>query len=170
MDEQKTPLQGEENKSNIEINIDFAPVDDLKATTVCCCCMQSFYVEWPAACGVQGSISCICIEYQMSMKCLQFLQENRTCMQSYQYLHCIDMTKDFICLDTANQFIMCFCIKGASKLWCGFDELKPCAGKGNCLCCDLRCALPPSQETVAFGFACCGKPLYPADYVGGSMH
>mmetsp|Transcript_31499 Transcript_31499/g.76857 ORF Transcript_31499/g.76857 Transcript_31499/m.76857 type:complete len:177 (-) Transcript_31499:453-983(-) len=163
--EEKKP---EKKDGGIEVN--FAPVDQLKASTVCCCCMQSFFTTWPDMCGVQQEIQCICCETQLSMKCLQFLEETRTCSQSKAESKCIDLTTgEFVCLESASQFTMCFCLTGAFTQWCGFKDLRPCAAKGNCLCCDVRCGIPPSDETVPFGIAICGKALHPKDYKGGSM-
>mmetsp|Transcript_43218 Transcript_43218/g.69626 ORF Transcript_43218/g.69626 Transcript_43218/m.69626 type:complete len:176 (-) Transcript_43218:316-843(-) len=171
--EEKQPLQPSATQ-DFSIDIEFAPVEELKASTVCCCCMQSFYTSWPGCCGVQGSCSFYICQEQISMKCLQTGPETRTCIQRNSYLKCIDMTKGpYICIDGAHKFILCFCAQGIEKFWCGGctdeDPVKPCEGKGNCLCIDLRCALPPSSDMVTCGFACCGAPIYPKDYSGGSM-
>eukprot|EP00466_Bigelowiella_natans_P018822 jgi/Bigna1/90746/estExt_fgenesh1_pg.C_780051 len=153
-----------------EVVIEFAPVEELKASTVCCCCMQSFFTTWPAMCGLQQECQCICIEAQTSMKCLQFDKENQACTKATSVSSCLDNSgPEFICHDSGNQFTCCFCLKGASTMWCGFKDLKPCAMKGNCLCCDCRAAIPPSAETVPFGIAICGTALHPKDYKGGSM-
>mmetsp|Transcript_22117 Transcript_22117/g.35579 ORF Transcript_22117/g.35579 Transcript_22117/m.35579 type:complete len:182 (-) Transcript_22117:188-733(-) len=153
------------------VQIEFAPVEELKASTVCCCCMQSFYTSWPAMCGVQQEIQCICCESQTSCKCLQHgVAENRVCSRSKSFSTCIDTSmEEFICLESGSEFVLCFCLKGASTLWCGFKDLRPCAGKGNVLCCDCRFGIPPGDETVPFGIAICGKALHPKDYKGGSM-
>ncbi|GAB5361377.1 hypothetical protein AAMO2058_000708400 [Amorphochlora amoebiformis] len=155
---------------DIKLAVEFAPVDKLKLTTVCCCIAQSFFLEWPDLCGVQQEVQCICFETAVSLKCLQFGDATKTCSKSVSLSKCIDLTSgDFVCLESKYKFIYCFCITGAVTQWCGFDNLKPCATKGNCLCCDFRCGLPPSDETVPFGIACCGFPLYPKDYKFGSM-
>merc|ERR1711924_160741 len=62
-----------------------------------------------------------------------------------------------------------FCIKGAAKEGCRCDDTVKYAliSKSQSLCCDYRCALPPSEEAgVAFGISCCGIKL--AGSPGGS--
>merc|ERR1711998_407353 len=61
--------------------------------------------------------------------------------------------------EAAGEVIACFCIKGASKAWCGVSDCDPFYTQGNSLCIDNRCALPPSDETVPLGIACCGMQL-----------
>eukprot|EP00466_Bigelowiella_natans_P019534 jgi/Bigna1/144431/aug1.87_g19139 len=122
------------------VQIEFAPVEELKASTTSCKCLQH---------GVA---------------------ENRVCSRSKSFSTCIDTSmEEFICLESGSEFVLCFCLKGVSTLWCGFKDLRPCAGKGNVLCCDCRFGIPPGDETVPFGIAICGKALHPKDYKGGSM-
>merc|ERR1711998_8333 len=82
---------------------------------------------------------------------------------------CLDYTGggEMIVEESACQFIACCCITGAGKRWCGIKDFAPLYIKRQDLCCDQRCACPPSPATVPAGISICGFHLW--GECGGSL-
>ncbi|GAB5367616.1 hypothetical protein AAMO2058_001245900 [Amorphochlora amoebiformis] len=172
MADTKTDPSAEQPKIDISIKIAFAPQEELLAPTLCCCYGLSWYLSYPACCGIQQECICLCMEFGASIKCFQFgVKQATTCIQATSHSKCLDLTTDkFVCLDVQEQFSMCFCITGARVCKCDFDNVKMYLScKGNSLCCDQRCSIPPNDEVVPFGIACCGFPIHPKDVKYGTM-
>jgi len=153
------------------VQIDTPDEGLLKATTHCCCCMQSFFVEMPACLGANGEGSCIWCGNAGSFGCCQCTDEHKACGQELALFQCCDYRKpgESVIYNVGATMISLFCMKGASKAGCKCDDSVKYAiiSKWQSLCCDYRCALPPSDEAgVAFGVSCCGIKL--AGAPGGS--
>merc|ERR1711959_148 len=148
-------IAGSEN-----VKVDLAPIDELKATTQCCCTACSFYTKWPECCGVNESNMLCCCSTELGFGCFQYKDEHKKIQSVVSTSTCLDYTGEkTIWHEAATEVIACFCIKGASKAWCGVSDCDPFYTQGNSLCIDNRCALPPSDETVPLGIACCGMQL-----------
>merc|ERR1712093_633008 len=147
----------------IDVEIKLAEGDQLNFTTQCCCCAQSFFYGYPQCCGVSADESCCCSS-KTGFLCLQFLPETKAMQSGKSFFMCMDYTTEKgVCSEAVDELICCFCMRGASKMWfggCGdCGPMDPLLVKQSGLCCDYRVALPPSNDTVPLGFACCGMHL-----------
>jgi len=141
--------------------ITLAEGDDLFPLVHCICCASSIYTAYPACCGVQQSQQCCCYSKMAAFKCLQFEDRNKAILITESAAKCIDCTGDAsVCHEAAEDTICCWCITGAQKTWMGTSDMDPCFTQGNSLCCDQRLALPPADDTVPMGIACCGATLW----------
>jgi hypothetical protein len=151
--------------------VEIAQPEQLSMTTHCCCCAQSFFLEYPAFCGIQMEQQCMCCSNAAGLNCLQFEDENKAWSRGKSESKCLDYAnaEKTIWQESASEVVLCCCIKGATKGWCGVEEFDPVFTQGNSLCCDYRCALPPAPETVPLGIACCGAHLWgePMKSTGG---
>merc|ERR1711934_277026 len=147
-----------------KVKVGLAPPEKLSMTTHCICCAQSFFLDYPACCGINVSQKCCCMSKEAGVLCLQFKDEHKVIGKGRSESRCIDCTQDdCLCMEAAEENIACWglCV-GAQKAWCGHQKEKfdPCFIQGNQLCCDSRIACPPAPETVPKGMACCGKHFW----------
>merc|ERR1711988_1523569 len=150
------------------IKVDLPQGNQLQYGTKCCCCIQSFFIEYPQCCGVMSKGTCLCTKGTTAFQCMQFVDDAKAIKAEMGYSRCIDGRAEdgMICSEAAQQMICCWCIKGAMENMmvcplCGCEEKaepgwKPIFCMSQEMCCDYRCALPPGEETVPFGIACCG--------------
>merc|ERR1711865_403000 len=143
------------------VQIEFADEGALKLSTQCYCCVQSFFIDYPACCGIQYDNQCYCCTEAQSSKCMQIEESTKAWDTGVSEARCIDYTGgDMVLHEAACQSIKCCCITGIKKSWCGVKDLKPLFCKGNQLCIDQRCALPPTADTVPAGISICGMKLW----------
>merc|ERR1711924_200234 len=93
--------------------------------------------------------------------CCQCSDETKACESGVSGFQCLDMSNGrdpMIWQSCGAAVIGCFCYKGAQKSLIDCT-CRPIFSKYQSLCCDYRCALPPTAETVPFGIACCGVML-----------
>merc|ERR1711998_43275 len=140
--------------------VNIPPEDQLKLTTACGCCMWSYFIEFPACCGANDDCGCLCCSGGQGCTCLVIDESTRALQSQVQGCRCIDLTQgDLAIYEAGSAGICCFCCKGAQKAYCGVKECNPIFRRSQALICDYRCALPPTDDTVPLGIACCGAKL-----------
>ena len=154
------------------IHIQLFPESSLLYTTACICCMCSYNFDFPACCGCNDTCDCLCCHGGGGCQCLDISQKTRTCQTQIDSCQCLDLTSGSIMLMfCGNACISLFCMRGAGKQSCNLSEITMgCSRKGNQLCCDGRCAIPPTAELgVPMGIAIFGKSLWgnPGGSCGG---
>merc|ERR1712028_110414 len=87
---------------------------------------QSFFIDFPACCGVQYDNQCFCCTEAQSTKCLQIEEGTKAWDAAIAQNKCFDYTSgDMVVHESACQAIECCCITGVRKAWCGIKDFKP---------------------------------------------
>merc|ERR1712028_155007 len=74
------------------VQIEFADEGALKLSTQCYCCVQSFFIDYPACCGIQYDNQCYCCTEAQSSKCLQIEEGTKAWDAAIAQNKCFDYT------------------------------------------------------------------------------
>merc|ERR1712216_1105639 len=140
------------------VKVDIPDEGKLQYTTQCCCVMYSYFLEMPACLSINEQVGCLCQEGSAGFGCCQCTDDTKACSSGVSGQQCCDSIggrQQMILLESGAAFVQLFCTKGAmkSKMDC---TCRPIFSKQQSLCCDSRCACPPTEDTVPFGISCCG--------------